>query len=134
VEQGFHESITPSLKQDVEHVTPWTDLPLFESAPGTSCQFTDDTLVMHDLCSDILEQVTKMPLSLYLIGVGVHLLSASATGELSTVQAIQIRTQDQNLIFRVCLPCLTFPKVYLSYSRCPISLFGHTFHHRYEQF
>ena len=59
---------------------------------------------MHDLCSDILEQVTNMPLSLYVIGVGVHLfkLSSPATGELSSVRAIQIRTRDQNLVFRVC--------------------------------
>jgi hypothetical protein len=56
---------------------------------------------MHDLCSDILEQVTNMPLSLYVIGIGVHLSSVPATGELSCVQAIQLRTQDQNLVFRV---------------------------------
>ena len=99
-EQGFHESITPSLQQDVEHVTPWTDLPHFECATATSCQFTDDTLVMHEFCSDILEQVTNMPLSLYVIGVGVHLLSAPA-GKLSSVQAIQLQTKDQNLRFRV---------------------------------
>lgn len=100
-EQGFHESITPSLKQDVEHVTPWMDLPSFECAPATSCQFTDDTLVMHDLCSDILGQVTNMPLSLYVIAIGVQLSSAPATGQLSGVQAIQLQTQDQNLIFQV---------------------------------
>jgi hypothetical protein len=101
VEQGFHESIMPSLRQDVEHVTPWTDLPHFECTSATSCQFTDDTLVMHDLCSDILEQVTNMPLSLYVIGVGVHMSSAPSTGELSHVRAIQLRTQEQNLVFWV---------------------------------
>ena len=37
-EQGFHESITPSLRQDVEHVTPWTDLPHFECTSATSCR------------------------------------------------------------------------------------------------
>lgn len=84
------------------------DLPHFECAPGTPCQFTDDTLVMHDLCSDILEQITNMPFSLYVIGVGVHLLSAPTVGELSSVRAIQIRTQDQNLIFRVWYICLKF--------------------------
>ena len=56
---------------------------------------------MHDLCSDILEQVTKMPSSLYVIGVGIHLSSIPATGELSNVRAIQLRTQDQNLVFQV---------------------------------
>jgi hypothetical protein len=137
-EQGFHESITPSLKQDVEHVTPWTDLPCFECAPSTSCQFTDDSLVMHDLCSDILEQVANMPLSLYVIGVGVQ-LSAPATTTCSTtdelsVRAIQILTQDQNLIFQVWHLSLLESKVYLLYSRCPISLFGHTFQHHCEQF
>jgi len=56
---------------------------------------------MHDLCSDILEQVTNMPLSLYVIGIGVNLSSIPATGELSCVRAIQLRTQDQNLVFQV---------------------------------
>jgi hypothetical protein len=56
---------------------------------------------MHDLCSDILEQVTNMPLSLYAIGIGVNLTSIPATGELSCVRAIQLRTQDQNLVFQV---------------------------------
>ena len=94
-------------------MTPWTDLPGFECSSATSCQFTDDTLVMHDFCSDILEQVINMPLSFHVIGIGVHLLPASA-GKISGVRAIQLRTQDQNLIFRVhfffnddTLPALT---------------------------
>ena len=56
---------------------------------------------MHDLCSDILEQVTNMPSSLYVICVGVHLSSIPAAGEFSNVRAVQLRTQDQNLVFQV---------------------------------
>jgi len=102
--QWNKDSITPSLKQDVEHVTPWMDLPHFECRLATSCQFTNDTLVMHNLCSDILEQVTNMLSSLYMIAVGALLSAqpASNMGKLAGMQAIQLRTRDQNLIFQIC--------------------------------
>lgn len=58
---------------------------------------------MHDLCSDILEQVannTALSEPLHVIGVGIHLSSAPG-GKLSGVRSIQLPTKDQNLVFRV---------------------------------
>ncbi|KAJ3836764.1 hypothetical protein F5878DRAFT_247355 [Lentinula raphanica] len=98
-EQGFHEAVTPSLTQGVEHITIYTDLPRFvrDTSCGCETRFTDDTLVMEDLCADILagadscKGVLAMALSIQVIDI--------PSGK--KLKAIQLRTHSHNLVFNM---------------------------------
>jgi len=95
-EQAFHEDITPSLKSDVEHVTLFTDLPLFQYPDDSvPTQFTDDTFLMDSLCDEILEKVNAAASQLHVIALAVQSSS-------SAIHAIQLRTDQYNIVFRVC--------------------------------
>ncbi|KAJ3710654.1 hypothetical protein C8R42DRAFT_729099 [Lentinula raphanica] len=95
-EQGFHEAVTPSLKQDVEHITLYTDLPRF-ARDSPSSRYTDDTLVMEDLCADILAEVDSCK------GVLALALCIQVTDSPSgkRLKAIQLRTHSHNLVFNM---------------------------------
>lgn len=98
-EQQFHEKITPSLKQGVEHITPWTDLPTFELSKDPDVQFTDDCAYMDTLCADILENVGLSPSSqssLLVVAFAIQLVPGS-----SSIQTIQLCTPYHNIVFRV---------------------------------
>jgi hypothetical protein len=97
-EQGFHETITPSLTQDVEHVTLFTDLPPFRCSDDTvMTQFTNDTFLMDSLCDDILEKANASPSQLHVMAVAIQ--SNISMG----IDAIQLRTSSSNIVFRVIL-------------------------------
>jgi hypothetical protein len=97
-EQGFHEMITPSLTQDVEHVTLFTDLPPFQRLDNTvMTQFTNDTFLMDLLCDDILETANASPSQLHVVAFAIQ--SNGSTG----IDAIQLRTSSSNIVFRVII-------------------------------
>lgn len=60
---------------------------------------------MDELCFDILEEVRNTPMSHFVVAVSIqttHLPeSGSADSGNQTIQAIQLRTKDQNIVFRV---------------------------------
>jgi len=92
-EQKFHETITPSLAQGVEHLTPWSNLPAFTLQDvNTNC--TSDPFTMDSICSDILEQV-QLDSRLMVIAITIQLSSDRK------VKAIQIRKGDGNIVFNV---------------------------------
>lgn len=95
-EQKFHETITPSLARDVEHVTIWSDLPAFTLSPNVSKTFSDDPALIHDLCSDILERLGSS--ELYVIGLNIQ---SEQTAEGSRIKAFLLRTADHNYVFKV---------------------------------
>jgi len=98
-EQQFHERITPSLKQDVEHVNPWTDFPAFESLKDLDIKFTEDVTFMEQFCGEILEKVDISPSSqspLLLVAIAIQ-----SVPESSSIQAIQLCTPYQNIVFKV---------------------------------
>lgn len=98
VEQEFHEAITPSLTQDVEHVTLFTDLPPFQHSDDlVTTHFTDDTLLMDSLCDDILEKVNIAEPS------QLHIITLAVQSSGMKVNAIQLRTVHYNIVFRVTL-------------------------------
>lgn len=102
-EQKFHETITPSLAQGVEHLTLWSNLPAFV-LPDVKTSCTSDTFTMEAICSDILEQVqptVDSPSQLMVIAIAVQLSSDRK------VKAIQIRKDDCNIVFNVGLGFFT---------------------------
>jgi hypothetical protein len=120
VEQEFHEAITPSLTQDVEHVTLFTDLPPFQhSDDSVTTHFTDDTLLMDSLCDDILEKVNiGEPSQLHIITLAVQLSGTK-------VNAIQLQTDHYNIVFQVTLLfLLTIHSTLINYSDNRICYMG----------
>lgn len=95
-EQKFHETITPSLAQGVEHLTLWSNLPVFV-LPEVKTIYTSDTFTMESICSDILEQVQQRDTQLMVIAIAVQLSNDRK------VKAIQIRKDDCNIVFNVSL-------------------------------
>lgn len=101
-EQGFHEALTPSLTKDVEHVTLYTDLLLFKTPDTVQTHFTDDTVIMEGLCSDILSECNTSRSNqsdILVIGFSIQLKSTSSGPKL---KAVQLRTPKLNLVFDVC--------------------------------
>jgi hypothetical protein len=97
-EQAFHEDITPSLKSDVEHVTLFTDLPPFQYPDDSvPTRFTDDTFFMDSLCDEILEKVNAAAATSQL-----HVIALAVQSSNSAIHAIQLRTDQYNIVFRVC--------------------------------
>ncbi|KAJ7199194.1 hypothetical protein GGX14DRAFT_401499 [Mycena pura] len=94
-EYGFLEKLIPSLAENVSHITKWTDLPPFSCEPLVSKVFTSDTLEIEDLCADILAKVQPGS-GLSVVALAVHY---ETTATSSNVSAIQLRTEDQNLVF-----------------------------------
>jgi hypothetical protein len=101
-EQKFHETITPSLAQGVEHLTLWSNLPAFVLPEVVKTTYTNDTFTMESICSDILEEVQLIDSRLMVIAIAVQLSSDRK------VKAIQIRKDDCNIVFNVSLN--PFPK------------------------
>ncbi|KAJ7217246.1 hypothetical protein GGX14DRAFT_391054 [Mycena pura] len=97
-EYGFLEKLIPSLAENVSHITKWTDLPPFSCEPSVNKVFTSDTLKIEDLCADILAKVQPGS-GLSVVALAVHY---ETTATSSNISAIQLRTQDQNLVFDVC--------------------------------
>ena len=90
--------ITPSLTQDVEHVTLFTDLPPFQCSDNTiTTQFTNDTFLMNSLCDDILEKAKASPSQLHVMAIAIQ--SNASMG----IDAIQLRTPSSNIVFRVII-------------------------------
>jgi hypothetical protein len=102
-EWQFHEKITPSLMQDVEHVKTWTDLPTFTASATVESAYTNDIINMDILCSDIIESVDLAPSShssLLVVAIAVH-SAPTASGQLK-IDAIQLRTAHHRYVFKVC--------------------------------
>ena len=99
-EYGFLEKLIPSLAENVSHITKWTDLPPFSCEPLVNKVFTADTLEIEDLCADILAKVQPGS-GLSVVALAVHY---ETTATSSNVSAIQLRTEDQNLVFDVRVP------------------------------
>jgi len=102
-ERQFHKKITPSLMQDVEHVKTWTDLPMFVASDAVESAYTDDTINMDILCSDIVESVdlaVSSHSSLIVVAIAVH-SALTASGQLK-IDAIKLRTAHHRYVFKVC--------------------------------
>lgn len=101
VERDFHEALLPSLRENVEHVMPWTDLATFKCSENVQCHCTNDTIEMESLCSEILEPIRHLASKdLLVIAVGIQLAPASSSG-ISAVSSISIRAEASNLVFQV---------------------------------
>jgi hypothetical protein len=107
-EQSFHEKITPSLTHNVQHITPWSDLPAFQAdSDAVQMHFTDDTANMDIYCSDIIESIDMAPTAQsahLVIAIAVHACDqpVAPTSEL-LIDAIQIRTAQKQYVFKECL-------------------------------
>lgn len=99
-EQAFHEALTPSLTWNVEHVTNFTDLPKFKTSDDVVTQFTDDILIMDELCSDILSEVNTSHSDALIVGLSIQ-LTPTSTGP--KIKAIQLHTATHNLVFNVII-------------------------------
>nr|GAT42352.1 predicted protein [Mycena chlorophos] len=94
-EYGFLEKLIPSLKEDVSHITKWTDLTPFSCDLSVELVFKSDTLEIEDLCSEILDKVrTTSDFSIVAMAIQYEV-----TPSASRVSAIQLRTDDKNLVF-----------------------------------
>lgn len=101
-EQKFHETITPSLSQGVEHLTLWSNLPAF-ALQDVNTECTSDPFTIESICSDILEQAQLMDTRLMVIAIAIQLSSDRK------VKAMQFRTDDRNIVFNVSsIPFLDF--------------------------
>lgn len=89
---------------DVEHISAQRTFPPFVPTNGIDSEFTDDIIYMDELCDAIIEAVTPSSVlpqpSLLVIAISLHWGKISA-GK-SNLQAIQIRTSDKSIVFRVC--------------------------------
>lgn len=105
-EQAFHEEITPSLRQNVEHITPWTDLPVLECALEVMLECTDDTSAMDAYCADILEHLrpsisSNSKPSLVSLALAAHFFPPASESAAPMIQTIQICTSSVNYVFKV---------------------------------
>jgi len=99
VEQGFHEAITESLSENVQHISTWTDLPLFEKSGNVSYEFSNDSMIIHDLAADVLEEASQVKAgTLYVIGLAVKF----RPGTQKHIDIIQLRTKSRVIVLKVC--------------------------------
>ena len=83
----------------------WTNLPQFQCAHEVCQEFTDNTIVMDELCFDILEEVRNAPMSHFVVAVSTQTMHLPESGLVDsgnqTIYAIQLQKKDQNIVFRV---------------------------------
>ncbi|KAJ7204383.1 hypothetical protein GGX14DRAFT_646836 [Mycena pura] len=95
IELGFLEKAVPSLTENVSHITPSSDLPLFPCDTAIHKVYTSDTPEIDDLCAEILTKVDTWT-GFLVVALAVRY---EVTPELSRVSAIQLRTEEKNLVF-----------------------------------
>jgi len=91
------------LAKDVEPITNWTDLPLFQRPSDVVANFASDSMIIEefagDLLQDILPRVQAYPPQLYLIAVAIK--TEQKPGELPRLHFIQLRTSHKIYVFKV---------------------------------
>jgi hypothetical protein len=93
VERNWHETVTPSLKRNVQHIVhnPFRELPEFKiSGPSLFASSPDR---IDTLCDEILQSLPADN-SIYIA------LSLQLSGD--NITAIQIRTESLIIVFDVC--------------------------------
>ncbi|KAF9011526.1 hypothetical protein BDZ89DRAFT_1167480 [Hymenopellis radicata] len=100
-EQSFHESITRSLANNVQHVSTWTDLPPLQRTPDVLVDFCSYSIAMEELADEVLNEATSAIRAggIYILGLAIkYHLSKERKPQLDV---IQLRTQNRVLIFKV---------------------------------
>ncbi|KAJ7914555.1 hypothetical protein B0H13DRAFT_2270697 [Mycena leptocephala] len=100
-ERNFHESINSSLSQDVEPVTDWTDCPPFLRTSNFPTINVSDPMVIEDLASEILAEVTAVTSPSQLSFVALAMKTDLQSDDRLHARTIQLRTKDKIYIFDV---------------------------------
>jgi hypothetical protein len=103
-EQAFHERITPSLQDDVEHVTDWSDLPPVTCPNWLQPNYTQDSITIQEICSDILEEAARLQESssaLMVVSIALQIGTSEGSPGVSQINAVQLRTKSKNIVLRV---------------------------------
>jgi hypothetical protein len=93
--------VTPSLALNVEHHTIWTHLPAFERSSSVRTLIIDDTLIMNNICTEILEDIPLAPASdspRKVIAIAIQ--SESKAGSMH-IRGVQLRTEQLNVVLKV---------------------------------
>ncbi|KAJ7832126.1 hypothetical protein B0H14DRAFT_3712671 [Mycena olivaceomarginata] len=79
-EQGFHEAVTASLSQNVQHISTWSDLPALPMSSNVPTCFCSDSMRMEEAASEILEEAALTSQgNVYLLGLVLKFRNASAS-------------------------------------------------------
>ena len=90
-----------TLTLNVEHHTIWTHLPAFECSPSVWTLIIDDTLIMNNICTEILEDIPLAPTSdspWKVIAIAIQ--SESKAGSMH-IQGVQLHTEQLNVVLKV---------------------------------
>ncbi|KAL0567504.1 hypothetical protein V5O48_014489 [Marasmius crinis-equi] len=107
-ERDFHERVTESLKDNVQHVSAHVrplDMPLFEAS--CSFEFYNNVITINNACDEILERVGGLePAQNLVVGLSIR----TTTTAPQVLRSIQIRTHNKVLTLEVAqLPSNIFP-------------------------
>ncbi|KAJ7920859.1 hypothetical protein B0H13DRAFT_2419578 [Mycena leptocephala] len=100
-ERNFPESINSSLSKDAESVTDWTDCPPFLRTSNFPTINVSDPMVIEDLASEILAEVTAVTSPSQLSFVALAMKTDLQSDDRLHARTIQLRTKDKIYIFDI---------------------------------
>ncbi|KAJ3821689.1 hypothetical protein F5880DRAFT_1485618, partial [Lentinula raphanica] len=99
VEREFHENVTPSIAENVHHVTRFSDLEPFMLPADSNPIYCDDSIYMQEICSEILRACENSRAQIPLVAVTIK--HDRQTTERPKLDIIQFRTAQGIFILKV---------------------------------